>query len=83
MPGGLSLSCSCGTARAEEAVAARYVWCWGMAGASGALVLALCGSAGFLSLPLCCSEEDEGSWLPARSADCVDGQPPESKIRSL
>ncbi|NWZ20946.1 RILP protein, partial [Asarcornis scutulata] len=29
------------------------------------------------------SEEDEGSWLPARSADCVDGQPPESKIRSF
>ncbi|NXK48699.1 RILP protein, partial [Chauna torquata] len=29
------------------------------------------------------SEEDEGSWLPGRSADCVDAQPPESKIRSF
>ncbi|NXJ35056.1 RILP protein, partial [Ciconia maguari] len=29
------------------------------------------------------SDEDEGSWLPARSADCVDAQPPESKIRTF
>ncbi|KFW04701.1 Rab-interacting lysosomal protein, partial [Fulmarus glacialis] len=29
------------------------------------------------------SDEDEGSWLPARGADCVDAQPSESKIRSL
>lgn len=29
------------------------------------------------------SEEEEGSWLPARGADCVDAQPPESKIRSF
>ncbi|XP_065709320.1 rab-interacting lysosomal protein [Patagioenas fasciata] len=29
------------------------------------------------------SDEDEGSWLPARGTDCVDGQPPESKIRSF
>ncbi|NXK12766.1 RILP protein, partial [Herpetotheres cachinnans] len=29
------------------------------------------------------SDEDEGSWLPARGADCVDAQPPESKIRSF
>ncbi|XP_009575835.1 PREDICTED: rab-interacting lysosomal protein, partial [Fulmarus glacialis] len=28
------------------------------------------------------SDEDEGSWLPARGADCVDAQPSESKIRS-
>ncbi|XP_010295195.1 PREDICTED: rab-interacting lysosomal protein-like, partial [Phaethon lepturus] len=28
------------------------------------------------------SDEDEGSWLPARGTDCVDAQPPESKIRS-
>ncbi|XP_076210812.1 rab-interacting lysosomal protein [Aptenodytes patagonicus] len=29
------------------------------------------------------SDEDEGSWLPARGADCVDAQPSESKIRSF
>ncbi|NXW58096.1 RILP protein, partial [Eurystomus gularis] len=29
------------------------------------------------------SDEDEGSWLPARGTDCVDAQPPESKIRSF
>ncbi|XP_064892503.1 rab-interacting lysosomal protein isoform X2 [Columba livia] len=29
------------------------------------------------------SDEEEGSWLPARGTDCVDGQPPESKIRSF
>ncbi|XP_015736305.1 rab-interacting lysosomal protein [Coturnix japonica] len=29
------------------------------------------------------SEEEEGSWLPARGTDCVDAQPPESKIRSF
>ncbi|NXF51798.1 RILP protein, partial [Oceanites oceanicus] len=29
------------------------------------------------------SDEDEGSWLAARGTDCVDGQPPESKIRSF
>ncbi|XP_064324379.1 rab-interacting lysosomal protein isoform X4 [Phalacrocorax carbo] len=29
------------------------------------------------------SDEDEGSWLPAHGADCVDAQPPESKIRSF
>ncbi|KAK4812131.1 hypothetical protein QYF61_000972 [Mycteria americana] len=29
------------------------------------------------------SDEDEGSWLPARGADCVDAQPPESKIRTF
>ncbi|KGL93406.1 Rab-interacting lysosomal protein, partial [Charadrius vociferus] len=29
------------------------------------------------------SDEDEGSWHPARGADCVDAQPPESKIRSF
>ncbi|NXR03028.1 RILP protein, partial [Sagittarius serpentarius] len=29
------------------------------------------------------SDEDEGSWLPARDTDCVDAQPPESKIRSF
>nr|XP_009936549.1 PREDICTED: rab-interacting lysosomal protein [Opisthocomus hoazin] len=28
-------------------------------------------------------DEDDGSWLPARGADCVDAQPPESRIRSL
>ncbi|KAM7088763.1 LOW QUALITY PROTEIN: rab-interacting lysosomal protein [Ciconia maguari] len=27
--------------------------------------------------------KSEGSWLPARSADCVDAQPPESKIRTF
>ncbi|NWQ78201.1 RIPL1 protein, partial [Columbina picui] len=37
----------------------------------------------FSSAPLCCSDEDDGSWLPARSTDCVDAQPPESKIRSF
>ncbi|NXW43764.1 RILP protein, partial [Nyctiprogne leucopyga] len=29
------------------------------------------------------SDEDEGSWLPARGTDCVDAQPPQSKIRSF
>ncbi|NXI37440.1 RILP protein, partial [Galbula dea] len=29
------------------------------------------------------SDEDEGSWLPARGTDCVDAQPPDSKIRSF
>ncbi|XP_065587899.1 rab-interacting lysosomal protein [Cyrtonyx montezumae] len=29
------------------------------------------------------SEEEEGSWLPARGADCVDAQPPGSRIRSF
>ncbi|XP_009696627.1 PREDICTED: rab-interacting lysosomal protein, partial [Cariama cristata] len=29
------------------------------------------------------SDEDEGSWLPARGTDSVDAQPPESKIRNL
>ncbi|OXB58119.1 hypothetical protein ASZ78_012524 [Callipepla squamata] len=29
------------------------------------------------------SEEEEGSWLPARAADCVDAQPPGSRIRSF
>ncbi|NXL56761.1 RILP protein, partial [Chordeiles acutipennis] len=29
------------------------------------------------------SDEEEGSWLPARGTDCVDAQPPESKIRSF
>ncbi|KAM6048451.1 rab-interacting lysosomal protein isoform 2-T2 [Theristicus caerulescens] len=29
------------------------------------------------------SDEDDGSWLPARGADCVDAQPPQSKIRSF
>ncbi|NXX87297.1 RILP protein, partial [Urocolius indicus] len=29
------------------------------------------------------SDEDEASWLPARGTDCVDAQPPESKIRSF
>ncbi|KAM6315504.1 rab-interacting lysosomal protein [Podargus strigoides] len=29
------------------------------------------------------SDEDEGSWLPAHGTDCVDAQPPESKIRSF
>ncbi|XP_030328228.1 rab-interacting lysosomal protein isoform X2 [Strigops habroptila] len=29
------------------------------------------------------SDEDEGSWLPARGTDCVDAHPPESKIRSF
>ncbi|NXL03976.1 RILP protein, partial [Mesembrinibis cayennensis] len=29
------------------------------------------------------SDEDEGSWLPGRGADCVDAQPPQSKIRSF
>ncbi|KAM6337750.1 rab-interacting lysosomal protein isoform 2-T2 [Alca torda] len=29
------------------------------------------------------SDEDEGSWHPARGADCVDAQPPESKIKSF
>ncbi|XP_074016857.1 rab-interacting lysosomal protein [Numenius arquata] len=29
------------------------------------------------------SDEDEGSWHPATGTDCVDAQPPESKIRSF
>ncbi|NXS98829.1 RILP protein, partial [Jacana jacana] len=29
------------------------------------------------------SGEDEGSWHPATDTDCVDAQPPESKIRSF
>ncbi|NWX40549.1 RILP protein, partial [Steatornis caripensis] len=29
------------------------------------------------------SDEDEGSWLPACDTDCVDAQPPESKIRNF
>ncbi|NWY59631.1 RILP protein, partial [Chionis minor] len=29
------------------------------------------------------SDEDEGSWHPAHGTDCVDAQPPESKIRSF
>ncbi|XP_069647385.1 rab-interacting lysosomal protein isoform X2 [Haliaeetus albicilla] len=29
------------------------------------------------------SDEDEGSWLPAHGTDCVDAQPPDSKIRSF
>ncbi|XP_072209732.1 rab-interacting lysosomal protein [Excalfactoria chinensis] len=29
------------------------------------------------------SEEEESSWIPAQGADCVDAQPPESKIRSF
>ncbi|XP_014731878.1 PREDICTED: rab-interacting lysosomal protein [Sturnus vulgaris] len=29
------------------------------------------------------SEEEEGSWLPGHGTDCVDAQPPESKIRSF
>ncbi|NWS61376.1 RILP protein, partial [Chunga burmeisteri] len=29
------------------------------------------------------SDEDEGSWLPARGTDSVDAQPPESKIRNF
>ncbi|NXV22242.1 RILP protein, partial [Cepphus grylle] len=29
------------------------------------------------------SDEDEGSWHPAHGADCVDAQPPESKIKSF
>ncbi|XP_069730252.1 rab-interacting lysosomal protein isoform X2 [Phaenicophaeus curvirostris] len=29
------------------------------------------------------SDEDESSWLPAHGTDCVDAQPPESKIRSF
>ncbi|NXQ83625.1 RILP protein, partial [Nyctibius grandis] len=29
------------------------------------------------------SDEDEGSWLPARSTDCVDARPPDSNIRSF
>ncbi|NXP48421.1 RILP protein, partial [Heliornis fulica] len=29
------------------------------------------------------SDEDEGSWLPAHGTDCVDAQPPESKIKSF
>ncbi|NXG59883.1 RILP protein, partial [Hemiprocne comata] len=29
------------------------------------------------------SDEDEGSWLPARGTDCVDAQLPESKVRGF
>ncbi|XP_052658887.1 rab-interacting lysosomal protein isoform X3 [Harpia harpyja] len=29
------------------------------------------------------SDEDEGSWFPARGTDCVGAQPPDSKIRSF
>ncbi|NXV00544.1 RILP protein, partial [Cettia cetti] len=29
------------------------------------------------------SDEEEGSWLPGHGPDCVDAQPPESKIRSF
>ncbi|XP_074888755.1 rab-interacting lysosomal protein isoform X2 [Buteo buteo] len=29
------------------------------------------------------SDEDEGSWLPGHGTDCVDAQPPDSKIRSF
>uniref|UniRef100_A0A8C8RFM6 Rab interacting lysosomal protein n=1 Tax=Pelusios castaneus TaxID=367368 RepID=A0A8C8RFM6_9SAUR len=29
------------------------------------------------------SDEDEGSWLPPPRTDCVDSQPPESKIKSF
>ncbi|NXG85071.1 RILP protein, partial [Stercorarius parasiticus] len=29
------------------------------------------------------SDEDEGSWHPDHGADCVDAQPPESKIKSF
>ncbi|KAI1231859.1 hypothetical protein IHE44_0007497 [Lamprotornis superbus] len=29
------------------------------------------------------SEEEEGSWLPGHGTDCVDAQPPESRIRSF
>ncbi|NWT16877.1 RILP protein, partial [Vireo altiloquus] len=29
------------------------------------------------------SDEEEGSWLPGRGTDCVDAQPPDSKIRSF
>ncbi|NWI96302.1 RILP protein, partial [Pitta sordida] len=29
------------------------------------------------------SGEDEASWLPAHGTDCVDAEPPESKIRSF
>ncbi|NXB08631.1 RILP protein, partial [Cnemophilus loriae] len=29
------------------------------------------------------SDEEEGSWLPGHGTDCVDAQPPESKIRSF
>lgn len=37
----------------------------------------------FTPISLCCSDEEEGSWLPGHGTDCVDAQPPESKIRSL
>lgn len=58
----------------------------GLRGSPG-VALALAGGDSvtqrrYFSTPLCCSDE-EGSWLPARGADCVDAQPPESKIRSL
>ncbi|XP_030143947.4 rab-interacting lysosomal protein isoform X1 [Taeniopygia guttata] len=29
------------------------------------------------------SDEEEGSWLPGHGTDCVDAQPPDSKIRSF
>ncbi|KAF2981532.1 hypothetical protein EK904_007219 [Melospiza melodia maxima] len=29
------------------------------------------------------NDEEEGSWLPGHGTDCVDAQPPESKIRSF
>ncbi|NXY34549.1 RILP protein, partial [Pomatorhinus ruficollis] len=29
------------------------------------------------------SDEEEGSWLPGHGTECVDAQPPESKIRSF
>ncbi|XP_062363184.1 rab-interacting lysosomal protein [Cinclus cinclus] len=29
------------------------------------------------------SEEEEGSWLPGHGTECMDAQPPESKIRSF
>ncbi|KFQ70522.1 Rab-interacting lysosomal protein, partial [Phaethon lepturus] len=48
-----------------------------------AKMLGTAEDAGFSPAPFCCSDEDEGSWLPARGTDCVDAQPPESKIRSL
>ncbi|NXT66636.1 RILP protein, partial [Chaetops frenatus] len=32
---------------------------------------------------LASSDEEEGSWLPGHGRDCMDAQPPESKIRSF
>lgn len=58
----------------------EWQWFWEAAAGEGLGSAAL--SLGFVPT-LCCSEEEEGSWLPARGADCVDAQPPESKIRSL